>query len=251
MVLGAAIWVSTLHLWIQLKLKFKVNFNEFCAIYFKPPGLLQRKRALVYFKPGNDVKWPMTRQPKYKQINYNLFIYKPEAPIVQATWLKTSMPVLTEHFVILTNINPQEEQQEYNLMQNLNFGFKITGMFLSGYIFSILFIFFLNRMKRYIDKVLTNPKFSLKRVVFSFLNVTDQVYNISPSISIFILMVDLYLWLIMLMVCNTIKTDKVVIDTSSIILNVEDALRTPRTFCLIEDDTEFKVLSKNIDCFKF
>ena len=64
-------------------------------------------------------------------------------------------------------------------------------------------------------------------------------------------MIELYLWLIMLMVCNTTKTNKVVIDTSGIILNVEDALKTPKTFCLFEGDTEFKVPSKKVACFKF
>ena len=33
------------------------------------------------------------------------------------------------------------------------------------------------------------------------------------------------------------------IDTSEIIQDADDALNTQRTFCLLEDDTEFKVTS--------
>ena len=80
--------------------------------------------------------------------------------------------------------------------------------------------------------------------------------------SVFILMFELYLWLFMLMVVNTTKTNKVVsglssstkalndrrpsgfwqvVDTSDIIQDLNDALKTKRTFCILEDDTEFKV----------
>ena len=41
-----------------------------------------------------------------------------------------------------------------------------------------------------------------------------------------------------------------VIDTSYIIKDVDDALKSKKTFCLLEDDTEFKVLSDKNHCFK-
>ena len=158
-----------------------------------------------------------------------------------------SMPVMTEAFFFVQDIDSHKENPEFNLMQNLNFGLQITSLFLSSYLFSVIFIFILKYMKRVIDKkTIAKPKCALKQIVSSCLNITDQVYNTSSSMSVFILILELYLWLFMLMVANTIKTDKVVIDTSKIIKNVDDALSTERTLCLIEGDTELKVCcSKN------
>ena len=159
--------------------------------------------------------------------------------------------MLTESFVISQDLDLGQEHQEFNLLQNLNFGFQVTVSFFSLYLFSSFFIYFLNFMNKVITKrAVGEPKCTLKQsvkqIASSCLNITDQVYNISPSIGVFILILELYLWLFMLMVVNTTKTNKVVIDTSKIIKNVDDALITESTFCLLEDDTELKVCrSKN------
>ena len=56
-------------------------------------GLLERKQAVLYLKT--------------------------ESPIVQASanWLKMSMPLFTEAFIILQEISPQDKHEEFNLMQ--------------------------------------------------------------------------------------------------------------------------------------
>ena len=146
-------------------------------------GLLQRKQALMYLKM--------------------------EAPTVQTSWLKLSLPVMTERFLFLHDIRLRVNQ-EFNLLQNLNFGFQITALFLSVYSFSLAFIFLLNFMRKFIaQNTLRKPKFSLKQIVSSCLRIT-RLATTSPSLSIFILLFDLYLWLFMLMVINTTKTNKVV-----------------------------------------
>ena len=82
-----------------------------------------------------------------------------EAPIIQANWLKKSMPVLTELFIIAHDINTKGEHKEFNLMQNLNFGTQITTLFFSLYSFSMCFIFFLAFTKKFMAKKLaTSPK---------------------------------------------------------------------------------------------
>ena len=46
------------------------------------------------------------------------------------------------------------------------------------------------------------------------------------------------MWLSMMILTNNIKTNKVVVDTSSIIANVDDALyNTKKTYCELKDDT--------------
>ena len=160
--------------------------------------------------------------------------------MVQASWIKISTPILNEAFVLLQEIDLEKEHPTYNLMMNLNFGLNMTALFLLVYVFSSFFIFFLKwTKKRLANRAL--PKFGLRKIASSCLNITDQVHNISPSMSVFILMLELFLWLIMLMVVNTTKTNKVVIDTSDILRDLDDALSTPKTFCLMDDDTEYKV----------
>ena len=189
---------------------------------------------------------------------------KMEAPIVQTSWLKLSMPILHESFMIIQEIECGQNNEEFNLIQNLNFGVKITTLFLSLYSFSMVFIFFLTFMRKLLAKnAVPKPKFSPQKIVSVFLRTAERISSTSTSMNIFILLFNLYLWLFMLMVINTTKTNKVVsvsldsgssfinkkwlyqvINTDNIIKNVDDALNTPRTFCLVEDETEFKVLSK-------
>ena len=96
-------------------------------------------------------------------------------------------------------------------MQNLNFGIGMTAAFLSFYFLSLIFISFLGYMKKLIaGNTVRKPKFSLKKIVSSCLRTTDGFSRPSWSISIFVLLFDLYLWLFMLMVMNTTKTNKVV-----------------------------------------
>ena len=175
--LGTATWVSYLRpgLLIGFLLISVLNIH---------PGLLQRRQAHAYIKM--------------------------EAPLIQANWLKISMPVLTEAYVILQEIGTQISE-EFNLIQNLNFGFKITLMFLSVSFFSLIFIFFLTFMKKFIaQNRVAKPNFNLKKIVSSCLRTIDGFVSPSSSMAIFIIIFNLYLWLFMLMVVNAAKTNKVV-----------------------------------------
>lgn len=135
---------------------------------------------------------------------------KSEPPTVQERWLKLTMPVLTENFIMLQDIS-NLKNEEFNLLQNLNFGVQITTWFLSFYGFSLVFMFFLNLMKKFMTQnVVPKPKFNIKKIVSNCLRMAESFCSTSPSLSIFILLFELYLWLFMLMVVNTTKTNKVV-----------------------------------------
>ena len=136
---------------------------------------------------------------------------KTEAPIVQASWLKLSMPVLTEGFIIIQDIL-QGESEEFNLIQNLNFGVQVTSLFLALSIFSVVFIFFLIFMRKLLAKnVATKTKPCLKKVVSDYLKKNKRFAFILSSTNIFIVMFHLYLWLFMVMMTNSTQTNKVVI----------------------------------------
>lgn len=166
---------------------------------------------------------------------------KTEAPLVQASWLKITSPVLTEAFVIIQDIGFQRNE-EFNLVQNLNFGFQITAWFLSLSFFSFIFIGFLVSIRKLTAKnMLLTKAFNLKKAITNYMSLSKRFSFTLSSMSIFLVMFNLYLWLFMVLITNATQTNKIVIDTSEIIQDADDALNTKRTFCLIEDDTEFKV----------
>lgn len=72
---------------------------------------------------------------------------------------------------------------------------------------------------------------------------SERFASTLTSVGIFIMFFDLFLWLFMVFVLNTTKTNKVVIDTSEIIKDTDDAMNTERVCCLLEDDTEYKVVT--------
>ena len=130
---------------------------------------------------------------------------------MQASWLKLSIPVLTENFVILQDIGFQKNE-EFNLIQNLNFGVQITTWFLSLSFFSFTFIFFLISMRRLIARnMLMKAAFNLKKVASSYMKLSKRFSLTLSSMSIFIVMFNLYLWLFMVLITNTTQTNKVVI----------------------------------------
>ena len=136
---------------------------------------------------------------------------KTEAPIVQTSWLRLSTPVLTESFVIIQDIGLQKNE-EFNLIQNLNFGIRITSLFLSLSVFSIAFVFFLIFLRKLMaNGTLTGIDFSLKKVVSSYLKINKKFSFTLSSMSIFIVMFHLFLWLFMVMITNSTQTNKVVI----------------------------------------
>lgn len=146
---------------------------------------------------------------------------------MQASWLKLSIPVLTENFVIIQDIGFQKNE-EFNLIQNLNFGVQITTWFLSLSFFSFTFIFFLISMRRLIARnMLMKAAFNLKKVASSYMKLSKRFSLTLSSMSIFIVMFNLYLWLFMVLITNTTQTNKVVI----IITLISVRLKLPNEQC--------------------
>ena len=130
---------------------------------------------------------------------------------MQTSWLKLSTPVLTESFVIIQDIQ-LGESEEFNLIQNLNFGIQITSLFFSLSFVSVIFILFLIFMRKFmVQNVVTKTNLCLKKIILSYLKINRRFSSILSSTSIFIMMFHLYLWLFMVMITNSTQTNKVVI----------------------------------------
>ena len=104
---GLATWVFKSFRLIQHLQSFNQFLTDFHSNFL--PGLLQRKQAVLYLKS--------------------------EPPIVQASWLKLSSPIQNEGFRIIQDLVLAEEQKEFNLIQNLNFGASVTAWFFHSIFF--------------------------------------------------------------------------------------------------------------------
>ena len=70
---------------------------------------------------------------------------------------------------------------------------------------------------------------------------TEQLFlHAFSALSSCIVSYKVFIWLSTMILTNNIKTNKVVVDTSSIVTNADDALyKTKRVFCIPKDDTEW------------
>ena len=89
-------------------------------------------------------------------------------------------------------------------------------------------------------RILKRSKYKFKRLFFIGLRTEQLFLHAFSALSSFIVSYKVFIWLSGLMLTNNIKTNKVVVDTSLLITNVDDALyRTKKTFCVLKGDTEW------------
>ena len=138
------------------------------------------------------------------------------------------------------HIIDQKNLEQYDLLNNLNLGFEITIWFFSFVLFAFLFrlfvVFIIYKEKR----ILKRSKYKFRRL-FSIGLRTEQLFlQAFSTLSSFMISYKVFIWLSTIMLTNNIKTNKVVVDTSSIITSDDDALyKTKRVFCIPKGDTEW------------
>ena len=90
------------------------------------------------------------------------------------------------------------------------------------------------------EQILQTSKNKFKELFFIGLR-TDQLFlHAFSALSSFIVSYKVFIWLSAMILTNNIKTNKVVVDTSSIITSADDAMyKTKKIFCVLEDDTEW------------
>ena len=137
-------------------------------------------------------------------------------------------------------INPRKIIEHYDLLNNMNMGYEITIWFVSFVLFAFLVKLFVIFMTYKEKRILKKSKYKFRGLFFICLRTEQLFLHAFSALSSFIVSYKVFIWLSAMILTNNIKTNKVVVDTSSFVTNVDDALyKTKRTFCVPKDDTEW------------
>ena len=119
-------------------------------------------------------------------------------------------------------------------------GYEITIWFLFFVLFAFLFRLFFIFMTYKEKRVLKRSKNKFRRLVYVGFKTEQLIVHAFSAFSSFIVSYKMFIWISSIILTNNIKTNKVVVDTSLLITNADDALyKTKRTFCVLKDDTEW------------
>ena len=119
-------------------------------------------------------------------------------------------------------------------------GYEISTWFVWAVIFAFLFRLFVIFMTYKEKQVLKRSKYKLRRLFFIGLRTEQLFLHAFSALSSCIVSYKVFIWLSTIILTNNIKTNKVVVDTSSFITSADDALyKTKRVFCPLQGDTEW------------
>ena len=142
-------------------------------------------------------------------------------------------------FVVLQLIE-EKKIEHYDLLNNLNMGYELTIWFICFVLFAFLFRLFVIFMTYKERRILKRSNYKFRRLLFISLRTERLFLHAFSVLSSFIICYKVFIWLSMMILTNNIKTNKVVVDTSSIINSADDALyKTKKTFCILIDETEW------------
>ena len=134
----------------------------------------------------------------------------------------------------------EKKFEHYDLLNNLNLGYEITISFLCFVLIAFLFRLFIIFITYKEKRILKRSKYKFRRLFFIGLRTERLFLGAFSALSSFIVSYKVFIWLSTMILTNNIKTNKVVVDTSSIINSADDALyKTKKTFCILRDDTEW------------
>ena len=142
-------------------------------------------------------------------------------------------------FVVTQTIG-QKKFEHYDLLNNLNMGYEITTWYFCFVLFAFLFRLFVIFMTYKEKQILKTSKYKFRRLFCIGLRTEQLFLHAFSALSSFIVSYKVFIWISTMILTNNIKTNKVVVDTSSIITNANDALyKTKKTFCVIKGETEW------------
>ena len=134
----------------------------------------------------------------------------------------------------------QKNLEDYDLLNNLNLGYEITIWFFCFVLFAFLFRLFFIFLDYKEKRILKRSKYKFRRLFSISLRAELLFLHAFSAFSSFIVSYKVFIWLSTIILTNNIKTNKVVVDTSSIITSADHALyKTNKIFCVLKDDTEW------------
>ena len=153
-------------------------------------------------------------------------------------WLKLSVPIRHEDFHSFHELDEVKAHQKVDVIENF-FSLKLNllacflAVCLMYLLFKFLVVFFRGRnLKRQNMKIV--------RLIRKFEAVSFSSRHHIAALTLLVLFFNQFWWFFTLMVTLSIKTDTVLVDTSKLVANVDDAFSTERTLCFYKDSSEQK-----------
>ena len=142
--------------------------------------------------------------------------------------------------------------ENYDLLNNLKMGYEIATWFICLVLFAFFFRLFVIFLTYKEKRILKRSKYKLRRLFFIGIRIEQLFLRAFSALSSFIFSYKVFIWLSTIILTNNIKTNKVVVDTSSIVTNADDALyKTNKIFCIPKGDTEWYLFFLVDDIFLY
>ena len=138
------------------------------------------------------------------------------------SWLGKTLPMRTETIVIGHRIFDTNDVNYYDLIKNFNPGYMLLAFYFS----SILIAFLVYQV---LIKTQKKSNRSYLLIIFNFIFIRKHLLS---SIGISFIFFELFIMLTQMMLSINVKTNKVVVDTSDLIRNRYDALKSRRGMCV-------------------
>lgn len=177
----------------------------------------------------------------YSDALFSLFNVKGESQTIDLPWLLSSNPFRVEGFFVGHRIFETENVRYFDVIFNAVFKLGI-GFYV--YLVSFLFLSILvclgmirltNRLK--------GKRIKFKSVFISTF-VDSQPLKLT-AIGLVVYAVSLFVNFCQICILNQIQVDKIVVDTSELILNDYDVLNTDKTACLVKQEIQTDVFGQN------
>ena len=105
--------------------------------------------------------------------------------------------------------------------------------------FGVVWLLVCRFMKKPVEQEINQRAARMKKVLgICFDQFFSTKSNLHASLAIFILFIYWHFWFVSLFFSMSIKTNKVVVDDSSLIKNLDDVMQTRRVHCFVEGETE-------------
>ena len=130
-----------------------------------------------------------------------------EPDYLQEDWLAKSVPIQMENVVVIHQIRDQTSLAYFNLLNNFNVGFTLSAIYLFFFFIILSLLILVNELAYRIRSGGRETLGISKRVALALGKF--RIKRLS-AIAIFVLFVQLFLWMTQLFLTNNIKTNKVV-----------------------------------------
>lgn len=131
------------------------------------------------------------------------------------------------------------DESYFNLMHNFNIGLTLLAFYVCSFFIVLALCLFINQLARRIQFGESEKAKILKRIGLAVSSFGSFSMKRLSAIAVFVLFVHFFIWFTQLFLTNNIKTNKVVIDTSNLIVDERDIFKTKKVAYILNLNTQF------------